>query len=218
MEWEPFHMQVTWPMIINPMKQPGNVWTDEDTFEAWWHKMESDSLTPHCWGRVGNIMPQKTFYHFLFQKTALTCPQRRNPKNTWRWMAGPSAKTRTRGWTSPSPSDPSCCRPSRCPWASSWTSTARGSCDCWAGSWLSTFIWVPVMTPDLLPAELIHVSPCVFPAPASPCPACWSLMEPAIPTVSPLTFSHTSSQGPWNKPLPFVDQRWCTAHVCTQGF
>ncbi len=58
---------------------------------------------------------------------------RPTPRSTWRWTAGPSARTRTRCWTWPSLWAPSCCLPSRCPWASSWTNMVRESYDFWAG-------------------------------------------------------------------------------------
>lgn len=78
------------------------------------------------------------FLTIFLQRTALalTSPKRTKParlRSTWRWTAGPSARTRTRCWTWLSPWALSCYRPLPCPWASSWTSMVHGNYDFWAG-------------------------------------------------------------------------------------
>lgn len=55
------------------------------------------------------------------------------PMGPWGWTAGWYARNRMRCWTWPSRWAPSCSRPSRCRWGSSWTNTGLASSACWAG-------------------------------------------------------------------------------------
>lgn len=206
-----------------------------------WCYVETTSLSAVCSFKIKHPIQIQSFLIWCFisfwlqsliffsiQKTA---PASTSPtpahlsllilRSTWRWTAGPSARTRTRCWTWPSLWAPSCCLPSPCPWASSWTNTVRGSCDFWAGKakieihfpFEMIRYWTVMVC--LFICYHVHTHCFVFPVPALLSPASSLPMVPVIPTVSTPThfISHAS---PYQHRM-FTQGPHCRTHCSQSG-
>lgn len=114
----------------------------------------------------------------------------------WGWMAGWSAKNKTRCWTWPSRLAPSCSRPSPSRWGSSWTSTGRASSACWAGKQRGEGNLIVTACFSLFTSQKFFGAKdnwcvCLFPAHVLDCPVCSLLMVPTNQTVREESHCHS---------------------------